>query len=270
MINAGNALAVARIPGFHLDMVNYDLMHSLHLGILHLVIGSALFTLLDENYFSVQEHGPWTVRFTAGLRVAWTRFKAFLRAHGLTSHQPKFSVARMTLTAKSGPPVWKGKAGDNMCVTRWLLHEFLMYARTTRSSAHETIASCLWGWVRCADVLGKADLFLTDLELADLEQARVAGLQCYAILAHIAIASGSQLWRSIPKFHYVDHCLRSSWSNIHGRMNASRGLCFAGEDFIGRVVRMAHKRVNMNQLIRKYLLRIHLMLRRGSESAPKL
>ena len=269
MLFIGDSLAVTKLPGFHLDIVCMDFMHCVHLGVLHYVIGSSLFVLLRDNYFQGPASGSWQRRFSKQLQVAWYRFKTFLRSHKLCTGQGPFCISRLSLQALSDPPIWKGKAGDNALVLRWLLHEYLKYSRSTKQPEHEAIASCLWGWTRAIDICSNAGMFFSDAELPQLEEARCAALFSDASLAHKSIAEGSQLWRTIPKFHYSDHLLRPDWPE-GGRRNPAHGWCFQDEDFIGRIVRSSRGRIHLIRILRKYLLRFSLMLDRGSSSVPGL
>ena len=71
MRDAGDALAVCRLPGWHLMIVSWDLLHySLHLGTLPITIANAVCVLLDMNYFSGPTSGSYHVRFEAQLQTA--------------------------------------------------------------------------------------------------------------------------------------------------------------------------------------------------------
>ena len=115
------------------------------------------------------------------------------------------------------------------------------------------------------DVLQAAGQWLTDLERAELEVARKAALYAHASLAHDAISKNLQSWRTTPKFHFVDELFRcqTGW-------NSSHPWCFADEDFIGRLVRIGKRCASGDRLIRRYLLRLHLLLDKGYRSAPQL
>ena len=269
MSSVGVHLTITRLPGFHIDCISFDIMHGLHLGVLPVVIGSCMLLLLQSNYFNSAVAGAWHVRFAKQLETAWVRFKDFLRPFELSTSQPKFSVARLTMASLGDPPVWKGKAGDNMIVARWLLHEWLIKARTTQLEADQRVASTLWGYVRSTDILSSAGLFFTDSELEQLEKARAAALECHSLLASDAIASNLQVWRTIPKHHYIDHNLRPSWPD-GGRLNPGHQWCFADEDFLGRLIRMCDSRTTSDRIVHKYLLRLHLMIVKGSVSIPQL
>ncbi len=271
MESDGSSSALAQVPGFHLDMVALDLMHTLHLGVLSVAIGSGFFELLELNYFGGPSSGPWAARFSAQLAKAWEMFQSFSKRNKLRTSQPAFSVARMTLSAKSDPPVWKGKASDNALVCRFLLEQWLIVARRTGDAHHQTIATTLWGYIRIIDIAKEPEMFLSDTRAADLEEARCAALTAHAILAHGAVATGSQLWRTLPKHHYLDHICRPDWPDHTGcKMNPGHGWCFSDEDFIGRLTRISGGRMRIDSLINKYLLRLHLLLERGSFSAPPL
>ena len=267
---AGDNLSVTKLPGFHSDMIMLDLMHSLHLGTLPIAIASSFIVLLSADAWEGPTHGPWTTRWARQMEIAWGEFRLFMREHGLRSSQPKFLVSRLGLAGvKSNAPLWKGKAADNMKVCRFLLAKYLSMRSVDPS--HRTITTCLWGWVRAVDVLQSAGLFLTHAECGCLEEARKCALQAHAILANSSAQNGSQLWRTIPKHHYCDHLLTTDWPSPQPfPLNPAHGWCFADEDFIGRVCRIASRRTRMLTFIRKYILRLNMLLDNRSDTMPAL
>ena len=115
MLNTGCGVAAAwAMPGWHLTICRYDLMHSMMLGTLPILMGGAFFYLLGRNYFNGPSTGPWQLRFTYQLTVAFAQYKTWLRLHRLMPSERPFTIHRLSLSsAKSDPPVWKGKAGNN-------------------------------------------------------------------------------------------------------------------------------------------------------------
>ena len=271
MHSTGGSVAAARIPGFHLDMVSFDLMHTLHLGVLLVAIGSAFFELLELNYFGGPVTGGWGVRFSAQFRIAWEWFSAWLKRNKLSTHQAPFCVNRMSMRAFSDPPLWKGKAGENALLARFLLEHWLILAQRTSDPKHHLIAGNLWGYVRIIDIAKNPNVFLSEGEALELEEARSVAFTSHSLLSHASVAASSQLWRTVPKHHYLDHLCRPNWPDSSGgKFNPGHGWCFADEDFIGRLTRISKGRMNIKALLTKYLLRLHLLLERDSYSVPAL
>ena len=276
MARIGKNLRITHVPGWHLTLVFFDCMHSLHLGALPIVCGSSMYALLMLNWFEGPVGGSWKHRFSVQLRSAWLQFQAFNAEHRVRTSQGPFTTARLTLQNLSDPPILKGKAADNFIVLRFLFFVFLQVVRTHPTDENSLIASVIWGWLRIIDVCEAAPMFLNESQKNEIEIARSAALLSHQRLSNNAIANGSQLWRCIPKLHYLDHMLRggcehsvSSASPAPFR-NPIHGWCFADEDFIGRVARIARRSSNMSNLVHRYLLRLHLMVERESISAPQL
>ena len=123
----------------------------------------------------------------------------------------------------------------------------------------------LWGLARGVDICQGAGLFLNPLERTELETARKAAFVDRATLAHEASVSNSLLWHNIPKCHYLDHIYRC----VDG-LNPTCGWTFADEDWIGSCIRINHRSCDGNKLVRKYVLRLHLMLAHNRMSIPEL
>ena len=265
MHESGHMLAVTRLPGFHKAMIRFDLMHCLHLGILPVTIGSILVVLLERDVWGAGDSGGWVYRWTVQLQHAFVDFKEWLRRHHISSSPPEFTVPRLSMVRKTDRPVFKGKAGQNMLTARWLLSCVIPISNSTRSSYDEAMCSSLWGLIRGVDIFQAAGKFLNSSEKAQLEIARQAAFTGHSFLAHRAILASSGLFRTLPKTHYCDHIYRA----VDGR-NGADGWTFADEDFIGRLIRINRRSSDGAQLIKKYILRLDLLLNTSRISIPQL
>ena len=265
MRDSGHMLAVAGLPGFHSLIVRFDLMHCLHLGILPVTLGSIFVELLSMNYWQGPCVGAWVYRWTIQLRTAFAEFRVWLSDNNICLSPPAFTVARLSLITKSGAPVFKGKAGMNMRVARWLLSVLSSLSQASADPHHQAMTSTLWGFIRGVDIFQSAGRFLNPSELLELEVARKAAFVAHATLAHNAISRGSQLWRTLPKAHYVDHIYR-----CEDLLNPTCGWTFSDEDWIGRLIRINRRSADGDKLVRKYLLRFHMVLDKHQLSAPQL
>lgn len=266
MSETGNGLAVCTLPGFHLGIILWDLMHTVHLGVLPVLLGAAFVILLERNHFNGPDGGPWMHRYNVQLQRASDEFVKFCKDNRVSSSQPHFTLGRLSLShAKSDPPYFKGKAANNELVARFLLSIFSHLAHSSHDEHIRLVATCLWGFVRALDIFKTSGLFLDDRQRRDLETARKAALLSHAHLARDAISNGTQLFRTIPKHHFCDHIFRApnGW-------NFACSWCFADEDFIGRLVRINRRSVNPHQLMRRYLVRLHLTFHLRRSSAPQL
>ena len=262
---SGHMLAVAQLPGFHLSMVLMDLMHSLHLGMLPLTLGSIFVELLKINFWCGPASGLWQHRWAIQLRTAYAQFIVWLAEHNIQLSPPRFTLARLSLSSKSDPPLLKGKAAMNMLVARWLLSVLTSLSAASGDAHHELMCCTLWGFIRGVDIFKSAGRFLNPSEKVRLEAARKAAFVAHARLAHAAIASNSTLWRTIPKSHYIDHLYR-----CEDCLNPACGWTFADEDWIGRLIRINHRSSDGNRLMRLYLVRLHLLLAHHRASVPQL
>ena len=157
-----------------------------------------------------------------------------------------------------------------LLVLRFLSQTWTSFCTRTGLEHHKTIAANLWAYCQMIDICKGGGTFLSAADAHRLEEARSVAFTSHCVLAHGAQAANSQLWRTLPKHHYLDHLCRPHWPDASGSKNPGHGWCFADEDFIGRLTRISSGRMRIETLLKKYLLRLHLVLERGSTSAPAL
>eukprot|EP00969_Alexandrium_andersonii_P164113 7253139-Alexandrium_andersonii.AAC.1 len=78
------------VPGFHLSMVQPDIMHVLHLGVCSFAVGSELIILCGRGHFG-NFTGNQHVRLASALRAAYARFGAYCASRAVSTSQLCFT-----------------------------------------------------------------------------------------------------------------------------------------------------------------------------------
>jgi hypothetical protein len=100
----------------------------------------------------------------------------------------------------------------------------------------ELVVACLWGLSTYFRVLSESGRFFTDEQAALLDRGGHAYLFAYSALAERQ--TNYALWHHIPKHHCFQHLLLDSVSE---RVNPRYYHCFADEDFIGHMLKVAKR-----------------------------
>ena len=90
-------------------------------------------------------------------------------------------------------------------------------------------ATAAWSFLRMNEVLGKADWFLTDDEVAEFQRAARLFLKS---LVHLSNIDRWFVWKLRPKHHQLSHIIIEIERT---RLNPLRITCLLEEDFLGEM-----------------------------------
>ena len=111
---------LCRLPGFHPGIVLPDIMHTIHIGVLGLVVSSLMLSLAMAGAFG-HARGKFRDRLAAQLRqVAYPMFREWCRARQIRHSQVRFGPGLIGCSASNVYPEWHGKAHNCMVVAQWL------------------------------------------------------------------------------------------------------------------------------------------------------
>lgn len=102
--------AVVGMPGFHVDFLKMDAMHSVHLGYGQVVNANALLEAIEMNFF-----GPAATAYHA----SWADFKEWCRRNKIHTSQPMWSAKSFQAEGLTGPEMGT-KAFNSRLITAWL------------------------------------------------------------------------------------------------------------------------------------------------------
>ena len=97
---------------------------------------------------------------------------------------------------------------------------------------------------------------MSDADSERLEQARYVSLTAYKALCGESLRLGRNYYPMKPKCHIFDHAMRDAFRH---RLSPTSHWCFADEDFIGRVKKMAmktHLKSLALRVLQRWLLRV--------------
>jgi hypothetical protein len=146
------------------------------------------------------------------------------------------------------------KAADARIAARWLLA--LCEEFGTDSLHDRLIYGVVWGVARYNEIVMRAGRYMTPSEIYDLQVAVRTCLMCYFSLRKEALAAGlTALWKPKPKMHMWWHLVFDFVQAT--KMNPRATWCYGGEDFVGRIKRLAkscHRTSLVSSLVKRYLV----------------
>ena len=189
--------------------------------------------------------GRWEDRAALQLKRAYVAFKLWCKTHRVSHSQTKFSLAKLSMSALDDAPYFKSKAANSLEALHWIATVAKAKFDANPACRHSgDVANCLWGFNECFKMLQHTGRWLTDREVERLEKYRRAALYSFSALAHESIAIGTGTWHTTPKMHMYDHALRKASQDRH---NPVFFWCFADEDFVGAMVKIASKVQGVNR-----------------------
>ncbi len=87
MIETGQCILWCRLPGWHLSMLQIDLLHILMLGVLQWCCGPIFYELLEANYWGAPPGGRWQARWAYQLAIAYSQFVAWCRQNSVKTYR---------------------------------------------------------------------------------------------------------------------------------------------------------------------------------------
>jgi hypothetical protein len=237
-----------------------DLMHVFDLGVTCHAIGNLLFDLVYNQMQGTRE-------------ACWQQIWAFIQESYSTLNVPhdrrvgymKLSNITNTDRPHQQYPMLHGlKAAEVRSlveVAELLAKTF--YKGTSLEHTHMvSLFKCLAGVYKAFDA---ADLCLAAAEHRDVCALMERFLLTYNWFGKQAQRNGQLRWSVVPKFHYAFHLVQAS-----KYMNPKLHRCYAGEDFVGKISRLAHTCLPglasfklSHSLFEKYNLGMHLRITKG-------
>lgn len=262
--------AIFTLPGAGPDRVVHDCMHSQLLGTGKVSNGSGIVFLAESSFWNdFQVSGTYPDAMTLTLRLAHKDFLKWKKAHGLNATQPRFTPSRLSRKGRQSYACLSCKASPSKAIAKWVAERARDHAnKPTASEMDKLVATCLTCYASSLDLMDHADLIMTEDEADRFYRLSLTHLQTYALLNKKSRALvgtrtiGKNLWLLLPKHHHHFHCAMKVRSE---RINPRSTSLFAGEDFIGRVSRIArvcHRTTVSERVLQRYLALIHLELSR--------
>ena len=249
------------IPGFHSGMIMADLMHVVLLGISHWLNGGSLWQMVwHENHFGTSP-GPWKQAANTLLANAFKSFQTFCKDHRLTSSHALFTTSQLSMNTLGDNPFLKAKAANNLQIAKWLGHEAHLSHLNDPDNDHKKIRSIALASFVHIFAVSQGKLWLSDVDVVELERARYASLTAYKALCDHSLQENRNYFPMKPKCHLCDHAVRDSKRT---RLSACSHWCFSDEDFIGRVKKLAqrcHLRSVSLRVLQRWSIRLWMTLR---------
>jgi hypothetical protein len=223
-------LPLFRFAGLTPAMLHLDVMHVLDLGITEHVVANILFTIC---YHDMPGRGSAAKQLC--FNQLWIKIQ---EAYGTMELEHKISnlslkciVADIDSPFADYPALRRVKAAECKHLLRAL--QPLLVEFTTDSIVHQhrlRMYTCL---IQVYDAIERSPNFITDFP-AMLKAAQQFQLH-YQVLAKLAMEAGQKLWSVVNKFHFFEHLVDQAKYE-----NPALFWAYSGEDFVGRVSRLAH------------------------------
>ena len=190
------------------------------------------------------------------LATAYAEFRGWLKQHGVSCSQGRFSVNKLGMHALSDYPCLKAKGHNSLMIMRWLATATQRLHAERQTWRSHTLACMTWGFSNFINILQDNGQWVRDEDVPKLMQARAAALHNYNALSHAAASANppQALWPMKPKIHLLDHVARDVANN---KLNATWYWTFLDEDFVGRMTRLAamtHRANCRRRLIDRWVL----------------
>jgi len=218
------------VPGWHIGLNIEDLMHNALLGHAGDVICSTVKDLLDHQLLPGRSQEEQ-------LQLLGLDFKIWCRAHGLKCPLGLFSASIFGLNSESGFPTLHTKVKAAHCR---ILLSFISDVAVTLCTGdlHSQLrTSCIWGLADFFYICDHSGRWFTDSEAAEVVAAGSLYLDCYQRLAFKFSQDGCFTYKVRPKHHYF--ACRILLNILASHVNPRYVHCFADEDFVGRIARLA-------------------------------
>ncbi len=231
------------IHGFNIRMVQFDIMHTLDLGILQHALPSALHELLREGHF-----GAGSVH--AQLKRATREYRCWCRENRVVAQAKRFTPRWVKLPyPQIGQVHAKAAAARSMQYWMRAVCEAAAAAGTPHARARWAL---FWHLCSADHVMRRAGRHLRRHEQEQLAQRVEAALASYAWLSGRARRRGVPLWALKPKHHAMTHI----GFDTQG-VNPRRQQCYLDEDMVGKCKRLytaCHPLTASRRCLQRYAL----------------
>ena len=227
-VESGDPTPLLEMPGFTIHKVNFDLMHTVDLGILQHAVPCALYELTRENSKGGFFEGA---NEQARLDQASAAYQQWCAAHGQPDSR-EFTKAWVKLPHPNISQV-HCKAAALRRMAYWFM-SVCGKAWQANKSRHRLVRWGFFHWTCSADrLMRRAGKRLSPKEEAALARRTEAALLCYRWLHLGAKADQVALWKIIPKHHAWTHIAYDCCGT-----NPRAAHCYGDEDMIGRAKRI--------------------------------
>jgi hypothetical protein len=253
----GEATPLVAIPGFDIWRCQFDLMHTLELGILQHAIPAALQELATAGIPApgVAHGAPATAgQISATLRRLTSEYHAWCGERRVAS-----KVRRITPAWVEGdsPSISQkhAKAAALRSMMYWLKD---LCAATAGESEHAALRAAFFDSMCAADyAMRRGGRFLDAAGREAVARHVEDALLCYNSLGVASLRIRSGRWPFIPKLHALTHI---AYDNVG--VNPRHVHCYADEDMVGRIKRVyikCHADTAPQRALQRYAL--HTCLR---------
>ena len=188
----------ASLLGFDLRQIVPDLLHVWNLGCARDLTASAIVYMVQDT--DVFHGGNQLER----LRDATSNLKAYARSQKLPLKLHKLSKSKLSWE-KNKYPELKSSGYDSYVVMKWL--QDLVCANYHKLPS--TLCSTIWAADHFISILQNAGRYLTPLEQMNKEAVGMVYLKGYMALVRENLEARRRLYRLRPKYHILDHVIRS-------------------------------------------------------------
>ena len=217
---------LVRIPGFHVWRCYFDIMHTMDLGILQLVIPSALAELCSAGGLWAGPNRAARVASASADYHDWCR-----RARVPTQYRVKAITEAWVDGDYPQVSMVHAKAAGIRRMAQWISRK----CDQASAGQHGARRAMLFRKLVQADrLLASHGRFLAPAAADSYATLVETALAVYGQLAAEAQASGTRLWPVTPKFHALQHIAYDQ-----ARMgNPRRVHCYSDEDMVGKMKRI--------------------------------
>ena len=252
------------------DRVEHDMMHGQLLGTTKVSNGSGIIYLAESSFWNrFQESGQYPDALQYTLQLAHKDFLQWKKQLGLNVTQPRFTPARLNRKGRQHYACLSCKASPSKAISMWIAERAVAHAsREGASEMDKLVATCLRSFSLTVQLMDTAAEIFTEAEAESFYKHSLTHLQTFALLNKRSRALtgrqaiGKNLWLLMPKHHHLFHCALKARKD---RINPRTGTLFAGEDFVGRISRIArvcHRSTVSLRVLMRYLALLHLHLER--------
>ena len=253
---------LARIPGFHLWRCFFDIMHTMDLGILQLIIPSALAELVARR----DRGGLWDgANRKARVAAASADYRRWCKQHRVpTQYRTKEIMESWVKGDYPQVSMVHAKAAAMRKMTQWISG----LCDAASAGQHGARRAMLFRKLVQADKLLKDnDRFLTTASADAYGSLMETALAVYGQLSSASRAAGIRLWPITPKFHAMQHI---AYDQVF-MGNPRRVHCYSDEDMVGKMKRIyirCHGTTAPHRSLQRYALLQNMRWRHLPLAAP--
>lgn len=252
------------------DRVLHDCMHSQLLGTGKVCNGSALIYLAESGYWGAFPTGRGAGKYDdcleTCLRAAHRDFIFWKKVRKIQTSQSRFTPARCGRKNRQQYPALNNKAAASKACTMWLAERTCEFAaRADATEQDQLVCTTVHSYALALLLMDETELLMSEERATRFYNLMMRHLQTHALLNKrsrllVGKAVGRNMWLIMPKHHHLFHAAHRVLTE---RVNPRAWALFAGEDFVGRVARIArvcHRLTVSQRTLQRYLALVYLEL----------